>query len=212
MVNIILADQQQLVRSGLKTLLLGTSADRHITEADKLEQALTFLPHSKTDFLITEMLAGDNPALIGKALALDPALKVLVLSDEANLSLVHQVFVNGASGFLLKECLYDELLLAMKCAGVGRQYLCSGISSTLLATARLWMDKKDPAASNLIFTDREKEVLALIGEGKTNMEMSEELFLSKRTVEGHRQSLLDKTNSRNTAQLVRFAVRHGILY
>lgn len=212
MVNIILADQQQLVRSALKTLLIGTSDEWYVTEADTIEEALTFLPCSKAHFLITEISAGDGTELIGKALALDPELKVLVLSGHDDLSLVHRAIAKGASAFLLKECLFDELLLAMKCAGAGRQYLCSGISTRILDTANYWIEKKNPTALNLILTDREMEVLELIAEGKTNMEMSEELFLSKRTVEGHRQNLLEKTKSRNSAQLVSFAVRNGIIH
>ena len=212
MVNIILADQYQLVRSGLKTLLLGQASDRCVTEAETFEDALLFLQRSKAHFLITEIRGEGDVKLIGKALEIDPELKVVVLSEHDDLSLVHWSFSNGASAFLLKECGYDELVMAMKCANDGRHYLCSGISYRLLDCSKDWIMKKDPSISKEMFTDRELEVLALIGEGRTNIEMSEQLFLSKRTIEGHRQNLLDKTNSRNTAQLVRFAVRNGIMY
>ncbi|MNK18775.1 Transcriptional regulatory protein DegU [compost metagenome] len=211
MVKIILADQQQLVRSGLKTLLLRTSDDRHIIEANTFEEALHFLTRSENQFLITEMVSEDDPERIKKALTLNPELKVLVLSDNEDLMLVRRAFLNGASAYLLKECLYGELLMAMECANAGKQYLSTGLSSQLLASGIGSEKHMDSAAQKLMFTERELEVLSLIGDGKTNIEMSEQLFLSKRTIEGHRQSLLDKTKSRNTAQLVRFAVRNGIL-
>lgn len=212
MVNIILADQQRLVRSGLKTLLVEVANHGCITEADTFEEALHLLHQSKTHFLITEMAADGDPERIVKALAIDPGLKVLVLSDHDDFPLIQRTFANGASAFLLKECLYEELLLAMRCASNGRNYLCSGISSRLLELTKDWAINKDSSIDKRTFTERELEVLELIGEGKTNMEMSEQLFLSKRTIEGHRQKLLDKTKSRNTAQLVRFAVRNGILH
>ncbi|SOD13976.1 response regulator transcription factor [Pedobacter xixiisoli] len=212
MVNIILADQQQLVRSGLKTLLLGTSDDTHVIETSTFEEALDLLPQTNAQFLITDMSAENGPEIIQRALGIVPSLKVLVLSDQFDLGLVHRTFAHGASAFLLKECLYEELLVAMKCASAGRQYLCSGISSRLLESSRDCTDIKAPPIDRKIFTERELEILALIAEGRTNLEMSEQLFLSKRTVEGHRQSLLDKTKSRNTAQLITFAVRNHIIY
>ncbi|RZL12160.1 MAG: response regulator transcription factor, partial [Pedobacter sp.] len=93
-----------------------------------------------------------------------------------------------------------------------QKYVCSEIVSKMIATL---LENKhfqiDTEKSEIEFSSRELEILILIAEGYTNLEMAEKLFISKRTVEGHRQALIDKTNSKNTAALIRFAVLRGLI-
>src|SRR5690606_4644350 len=117
----------------------------------------------------------------------------------------------GASGYLLKNISSDELIFAIKHVSSGNQYLCSELSIKLLERVTKSSALTPIIDSNIEFSSREVEVLNLIAEGLTNLEMSEKLFLSKRTIEGHRQSLIEKTGSRNTAALIRFAVLNGFV-
>jgi len=137
---------------------------------------------------------------------------LIILSMLDNEKYVAQAFSEGACGYLLKNVSSDELIFAIKHVSAGGKYLCSELSIRMLE--RL---VNSSLSSPSVFEDvidlssREIEVLNLIAQGLTNHEMSEKLFLSKRTIEGHRQSLIEKTGSRNTAALIRYAVINGIV-
>jgi DNA-binding NarL/FixJ family response regulator len=125
---------------------------------------------------------------------------------------VVQAFAEGAFGYLLKSISADELVFGLKHVNSGSKYMCSELSmrllDKLLHTANTPFDQ---GRHQIDFSMREIEILHLIADGLTNNEMSDKLFISKRTIEGHRQSLIEKTGSRNTAALIRFAVLSGIV-
>ena len=154
----------------------------------------------------------DGITLITKAKEIDPNIEVIVLSMHNDVSYISQAFAHGASGYLLKECNTDELLFAVKQVMHGRKYICMDLSVKLLDLCAQHISVGSSRQNlNAEFSERELEVLRLIADGLTNDEMSDKLFLSKRTIEGHRQSLLNKTGSRNTATLIRFAVLNGFI-
>jgi DNA-binding NarL/FixJ family response regulator len=129
-----------------------------------------------------------------------------------DMSYVTEAFARGASGYLLKECSPEELLFAIKYIARNGQYLSAELAVKLPGLySAVFAASKSAPLSDIQFTERELEVMRLIGEGMTNNEISDYLFLSKRTVEGHRQSLLEKTGCRNTAVLVKFAVQNGLI-
>ncbi|MDB5021564.1 MAG: Response regulator receiver protein, partial [Pedobacter sp.] len=139
--------------------------------------------------------------------------RVVILSMHDNEKYVSQAFVEGASGYLLKSVSADEMNFSLKHVHSGGKYLCSELSMNMLG--KLSQKNVNSIAdniSNIEFSMREIEVLHLIADGLTNSEMSEKLFLSNRTIEGHRQSLIEKTNSKNTAALIRYAVLNGIIH
>lgn len=215
MINVLIAEDHTIVRNGIK-MLLQTDSDINIVGeatcgADVIEQ---MSQSGKVDLLLTDiqMQEMDGIMLISKAKAINAETEVVVLSMHNDVSYIGQAFAQGASGYLLKECNTDELLFAIKQVASGRKYICMDLSVKLL---ELCGQRKSTCSTkqqlNVEFSERELEVLRLIGEGMTNDEMSDKLFLSKRTIEGHRQSLLNKTGSRNTATLIRFAVINGFI-
>jgi DNA-binding NarL/FixJ family response regulator len=141
-----------------------------------------------------------------------PDIKVIMLSMHDHEKYVMEAFKHGGDGYLLKNIGADELIFAVKFVHQGRKYLCSELTMSLmenlLKSKQYLMAMPD---SEIDFSLRELEILQLIAEGLTNLEMSEKLFLSKRTIEGHRQSLLDKTGSKNSAALIRYGVLHGLI-
>ena len=125
---------------------------------------------------------------------------------------VAQAFLDGASGYLLKNVSADELIFALKHTHKGGKYLFSELAIRMLEKlVHHGHNSIHTTESQVDFSIREIEVLHLIAEGLTNNEMSDKLFISKRTIEGHRQSLIEKTGARNTAALIRYAVLNGIV-
>jgi DNA-binding NarL/FixJ family response regulator len=151
--------------------------------------------------------------LINKIKLSYPEIKVIVLSMLDHEKYVIEAFRAGACGYILKNVSSEELIFALRhIYSTNERYLCNEISLKLLDRLITMPDTIALADHlNIDLSKRELEVLALIAEGYTNQEIAEKLFTSKRTVEGHRQNLIDKTGARNTAALIRFAIVNGLI-
>jgi DNA-binding NarL/FixJ family response regulator len=215
MLNVILAEDHTIVRNGIRMLL---EMDKEINVVGEAVNGLEVLELVKQDILIDIILADinmpemDGIALIRELKIVSPDTRIVMLSMLDNEKYVAQAFSEGASGYLLKNVSADELLFSLKHIHIGGKYLCSELAIRLL-------DKLIQTSNTQVLSPdlsvelsmREIEILHLIAEGLTNSEMSDKLFISKRTIEGHRQSLIEKTGSRNTAALIRFAVLNGFI-
>lgn len=215
MIQVLLAEDHNIVRNGIK-MLLGSDKEIHVAgEATNGREALDFIANNEgIDVILADinMPELDGISLIKEAQNLKPNIRVVILSMHDNDKYVSQAFLEGASGYLLKSVSADEMIFSLKHVKAGGKYLCSELSIKMLEK----LSQKNVNAitenvSNIEFSMREIEVLHLIADGLTNSEMSEKLFLSKRTIEGHRQSLIEKTGSKNTAALIRYAVLNGII-
>lgn len=215
MINLILAEDHNIVRNGI-SLLLGADKEIRIQgEAVNGIEVLRMLAEGiEVDMILADinMPEMDGIALIREIKAHKPETKIVMLSMLDNEKYVSQAFSEGASGYLLKSVSADELLFAIKHVNSGGKYMCSELSVKLLDKLMHTVNPTfDKSHHDIDFSMREIEVLQLIAEGLTNNEMSDKLYVSKRTIEGHRQSLIEKTGSRNTAALIRFAVLSGIV-
>jgi DNA-binding NarL/FixJ family response regulator len=145
--------------------------------------------------------------------ALQMKYPVLILSMLDHENYVMETINAGASGYLLKNISKDELLFAIRYVASGGKYICSELSFKILNRLSNLNDILPASGVNVDFelSERESEVLHLIGEGFTNNEIADKLFSSRRTIEGHRQSLMEKTGSKNTATLIKFAVQNGLI-
>lgn len=217
MIKIILAEDHNIVRNGIKSLLDKEPDIEVIAEATNGQQALDFLqkPGFKADLVLTDinMPGLSGMELIGKLHEEHPEVKSIVLSMLDHERYMLQAFKAGASGYILKNVSASELTFAIRhiCNNNDR-YVC--IELTLRMLDRLIHMPEPQIPDHLPEIDlskREVEVLSLIAEGYTNSEIAEKLFTSKRTVEGHRQNLIDKTGARNTAALIRFAIQNSII-
>ncbi|MES2458802.1 MAG: response regulator transcription factor [Bacteroidota bacterium] len=215
MLNVVLAEDHNIVRNGIRMLL---EMDKHINVIGEATNGLEVLEMvsegKKIDIVIADinMPEMDGLELIQKLQIQSMETKVVMLSMLDNEKYVARAFSEGASGYLLKNVSADELLFSVKHIHAGGKYLCAELSIRLL-------DKllQNPAAQisrsniNVEFSMREIEVLQMIAEGLTNNEISDKLFISKRTIEGYRQSLIERAGVKNTASLIKYAVLNGLI-
>jgi DNA-binding NarL/FixJ family response regulator len=216
MIQVLLAEDHNIVRNGIKMLLASDKEINVAGEATNGREALDYITNNESvDVILADinMPELDGISLIKEVKAINPDIKVVILSMHDNEKYVSQAFIEGASGYLLKSVSADEMIFSLKHVQAGGKYLCSELSMNMLGKlSQKNVNSIADNVSNIEFSMREIEVLHLIADGLTNSEMSEKLFLSKRTIEGHRQSLIEKTNSKNTAALIRYAVLNGIIH
>lgn len=214
MINIVLAEDHNIVRNGIKLLLESDDQIRVLGEGVNGIEVMKLLAAGEVDMIVADinMPKMDGMQLLKEVKAKYPEIKVVMLSMHDHEKYVMEAFKNGGDGYLLKNIGADELIFAVKFIHQGRRYLCAELTmslmDTMLQSKQYLMAMPD---NEIDFSLRELEILQLIAEGLTNLEMSEKLFLSKRTIEGHRQSLLDKTGSKNSAALIRYGVINGLI-
>lgn len=217
MIKIVLAEDHLVVLNGVKLLLESQSDLEVIDQGTNGNKILEILKSGNIpDVLITDINMSDMDGLelITHVNKDYPTIKIIVLSMLNNVQHVLQAFQNGANGYLVKNVGYEEMLYAIRHVAKGNRFICEEISIILLET----LQKSPTAFLNIEqimlkigLTEREMEVLELIGDGFTNLQIADKLFLSKRTVEGHRQNLLEKTGAKNTASLIKYAIKMGLI-
>ena len=211
--NIIFAEDQEIVRNGLKLLLQTGPGVASVKSAANGHEVLEILNgQHEFNLLITDLKMPhmDGTSLIRNIRSSGNPIPIIVLSMYDDLQEIYEVLQDGASAFLLKSGPLEELFLAMQQVTNGRRFISSELSLRILDLFMANVPKSvhQPAIN---FSERELEILILMGEGQTTAEISERLFISRRTVEGHRQSLLLKTGSKNTATLIKYALSAGII-
>ncbi|MDB5006858.1 MAG: Response regulator receiver protein [Mucilaginibacter sp.] len=213
-IKILLAEDHNIVRNGIRSLLEKEPGLEVSGEAANGREALAILASGvETNIVLADM---NMPEISGIELIEQlkenyPQINVIVLSMLDHEKYVYQAFIAGARGYLLKNVSADEMVFAIKHIDTGGKYLCSELAFTLLEKSIYAPEAPLNEQSDIDLSKREVEVLDLIAEGLTNTEIAEKLFTSKRTVEGHRLSLMNKTSSRNTAALIKFAIVNGII-
>jgi two-component system response regulator NreC len=212
LIKIILAEDHQIVRDGIRGILDQETDMQVIYEAINGREVLDYLKEGeKPDLILTDM---NMPELNGMDMigALQIEYPVLVLSMLDNENYVLETIQAGARGYLLKNVSKKEMLFAIRYIADGGTYICSEIClKTLNNLARIKGMPSNKVELNIEFSEREMEVLKLIAEGFTNKEMANKLFSSRRTIEGHRLSLMEKTGSKNTATLIKFSVQNNLV-
>lgn len=212
-IDVILAEDQNIVRTGLKILLEKQNFNvmAEAANPDELIQYLAKGAHADVVVLDPSLCNADSLELIHTLKESYPATLFLIFSIIDREEHVIQMMENGASGYLLKSIGADEMMFAIIHVKAGGKYLCAQMSLKLLdyAAARIKGTKAHPG--NVALSKRELEVLVLIADGLTNQEIAGKLFTSRRTVEGHRKNLIEKVGAQNTATLIRYAVKHGLV-
>ncbi|MGD2035255.1 MAG: response regulator transcription factor [Bacteroidales bacterium] len=207
--NIVLVDDHTLFREGLKLLLSRLDFVNHIHEASDgkefIELIQRFKPHIA--FVDIEMPVMNGIRATKKALEVMPDLKIIGLSMYADQSYYTQMIEAGAKGFLLKNSNFDDVQRAIKDVYGGHSFFSGEIMNELIRN----INRKKIIKQGTELTDREVEILFLICKGLSNQEIADKLFLSKRTVDKHRENLLLKTGSKNTASLVIYAIKNEII-
>ncbi len=212
MTRILLADDHHVVRQGLRALLQSEPHFELVGEAGDGLEAVRLAERLKPDVLITDvMMPGLNGLEVARQVSKSlPRTRIIILSMYTNDAYVFEALKNGALGYVLKDSQAADLIQAVREVAAGRRYLSPPLSERAL---ELYMRQVEsvPEDPYELLTDREREVLQLVAEGRTSAEIAERLFISPRTAEGHRANLMRKLNLQTQADLIRFAVKRGIV-
>lgn len=208
MIRILLADDHAVVRQGFK-MILGAQPDMEIVgEAGNGREAIELAQRSEPDVVVMDVAMPElNGIEATRRLAqAAPRARVLALSMHKDSVYVREILRAGARGYLLKDAAAGDLLRAVRSVAAGEGYLSPSVSNAVLDDYR-----KHVTDSIDLLTSREREVLQMIAEGKTNKEIASVLNLSVYTVDAHRGRIMEKLNLHSVNELVRFAVRHGLV-
>jgi DNA-binding NarL/FixJ family response regulator len=206
-IRVLLADDHTIVRQGLKLILSGSPDFQIAGEAATGLEAVELAQKLKPDVVLLDV---GMPELNGveatrRMVAANPRIRVLVLSMHKEAVYVREILKAGARGYILKDAIDTELLNAIRSVAHGDGYISPAVSGALLADYR--QNVTDPVD---LLSARERQVLQLIAEGKTNKEIATRLNLSVYTVDSHRGKIMEKLNLHSTGELVRFALKHGL--
>ena len=210
--TIVLADDHPIVRQGLRALLEAEPGFRIVGEAGDGLEAVQMVERLKPDVLVTDVMM---PGLTGLEVARQvrervQGTRVLVLSMYNNEAYVLEALKNGAAGYVLKDSAAAEMIQAVQEVASGRRHLSAPLSERAIQ-AYIGKAASLPADVYDTLTTREREVLQLAAEGNNNAEIAERLSISPRTAEAHRAHLMRKLSLRTQTDLIRFAIRRGIL-
>jgi Response regulator containing a CheY-like receiver domain and an HTH DNA-binding domain len=208
-IRIIIADDHQLFRNGLKILLNSFPDFEVIGEASNGEEFLKLLKSVKADIALMDinMPEMDGVEATRKGVKLSPDVNIIALSMYGEEEYYYKMVDAGAKGFLLKDSDISEVRDAILTVVKGGSYF----SQELLYHVIQKIKHREHESKSANLSKREKEILFKICEGLSNQEIAETLFISKRTVDKHRANLLGKTNSKNTASLILFAIRNKLI-
>lgn len=207
-IRVLLADDHSLVRQGFRRILENQADMTVVGEASDGQAAVQMTESLRPDILVMDVTM---PRLNGieatrQVTKLRPQTKVVALSMQKDGVYVREMLKAGARGYLLKECTESDLVSAIREVAQGKAWLSPDVSSAVIEDYR-----KHVTEPIDLLSPREREVLQMIAEGRTNKEIATLLHLSIYTVEAHRGRIMEKLNLHTGNELVRFAIRHGVV-
>ncbi len=213
MIRVIIADDHHLVRQGIHSLLDKAADIEVVAEAEDGQQAIQLVEKNVPDVLVMDI---SMPRLNGlqaaaRVRSLHLPTQIVMLSMHSDDLMVKQALRNGARGYLLKTSVTEELLLAVRAVSKGETYLSPAISKSILEDFLLHPSERGDLSPIDRLSPREREVLQLIAEGKTNSAIAQLMKISVKTVEKHRASLMAKLKVHDMVALVRIAIKHGLV-
>jgi DNA-binding NarL/FixJ family response regulator len=211
MIRLILVDDHKIMRDGLKTMLGKSSEYEVVGVADTGRAAVSLARQKKPDLIIMDVSMPDLNGIEAarQILMENPGIKIIILSMHSDKKCIDETFKAGVSGYLLKDCVYDELSTAIKTACNGQIYLSPGIAS-MVVKDYVELLREAPDTTTDLLTPREKEVLQLIAEEHSTLAIAKMMNLSPKTVESHRRKLMEKLNVHNIAGLTKVAIKLGL--
>lgn len=212
-IKVFLVEDHNIVRNGIRTLLERQPDIEIAEEAETVKETLEKLRAGiEVDIILSDINMPDLSGLdlINMVKPEFPDIRIIMLTMLDHENYIKQTITAGASGYLLKNIDIEQMLFAIRHIVAGGRYICSEIVFEMLKK-QLDSPAEILTGQAVDLSQREEEVLHLIADGFTNQEIADKLFTSRRTVEGHRQNLLEKTGTKNTATLIRYAIRSNII-
>ncbi|MBA2612752.1 MAG: response regulator transcription factor [Bacteroidetes bacterium] len=205
MTKVFIIDDHELILEGIYSLLKDEKDLEWLGSAKTPEELMLFLKNKRPDVLLMDI---NLPQKNGMDLCLEikklyPAIHIIGLSTSDQASVIRKMLDNGASGYLLKDALKNEILEAIQTVLKGKIYVNHSVAEVL--------KKKNVNDSLPLLTKREKQVLELIAEGLTNQQIADKLFLDVTTINSHRKNMLTKYNLNNIASLIKFALTNNLI-
>jgi len=215
MIKVLLVDDHTIVRDGIRALLTGQDDISIRGEASNGRDLLSLMKSAEADIILLDISLPDCSGIdLCESIRKDyPGTQVLFLSMYTTEEYIFNAIKAGAQGYLPKNISQSELLLAIRTISQGSEYFSESISNTILKSYIKKAKDKEPENLNPenSLSKREFEILKLFAEGYSNPQIAEQLFISTRTVESHKNHIMQKLNLKSTVDLVKFAIRHQII-
>lgn len=211
-IRILLADDHQIIRAGLRSLLEKEPGLTVIAEAETGREAVRLTLVQQPEVVVMDVAMPDLNGIEAtrQIIAERPGIRVVALSMHADRRYVMEMLKAGASGYLLKDSAFEELVRAIRTVLANQTYLSPEIANLVVGDyVRQLQQNKDTSAFSVL-TVREREVLQLLTEGSSTAQIAERLHLSVKTIETHRQNIMEKLGLRSIAELTKYAIREGL--
>jgi DNA-binding NarL/FixJ family response regulator len=210
-INVLIADDHDIVREGIKSIIKTQTEYKVCAEARDGEQAVEMVRKYKPDILLLDITMPKRSGLdiIEQVKHISPPTKIIIITVHKMGAYILKALRQGVNGFFNKDNVVEELIPALSRVVTGGLYLGSIASEYLTETITQAKDKAKPIAE--VLNQREQDILRLVAEGKTAREIAEILFLSPRTVENYKNNILKKLNLHKTSDLIKYAIKHKIV-
>lgn len=210
-IRVLISDDHSIVREGVRSLLIHELGMDVVGEAEDGKQAIQMARELQPDLIIMDInMPGMSGIEAARTISREMEdIKIIILSMYSDKRYVMEMLSIGASAYLLKDCAFKELAEAIKKVLMNKTYISPDVGGDVIKECLAQLGMKDPNSFSLL-TPRERQVLKLIADGKHNKEIADFLNMSIKTVEGHRQNIIQKLNLHTVAELTKYAVREGI--
>jgi len=210
-IRILLADDHKIIRDGLRALIDKQEGMKVIADAENGRLAVELTRDLVPNVVVMDVSMPDlNGVEATRQIhSFNPNTKIIALSMYSDRRFVMEMLKSGASGYLLKDCAFEELIQAIKTVSENHTYLSPGVADIVVEDVVHQSDNNRGTVFDIL-TAREREVLQLLTEGKSTKQIAAQCHVSVKTIETHRQHIMDKLGIRSVAELTKYAIREGL--
>lgn len=211
--SLFIVDDHQLLIDGIKSMVAGNADWEVIGYANNGQEAVKIVPVLKPDIVLMDldMSVMNGMMATEKLLKINPQFKIVVITLHHEKPILEKLIKIGASGYMLKDTPKEEFIKGLEMVRSGNRFYSSHLTESILNISSVQAKKETNVKLYSLLSDREREVLEYVAQGSSTKEMADELSLSPKTVESYRKNLLQKLNARNTAHLIRIAIKEGLI-